>query len=374
MRDRRIRGAAGRRPDPPRGAAAAGVPGLRLRGQSRSAPGPGSRSRKAKGRVRRPRRRPPGALQGRAGHRPHALGHPRRADGGERPPARRRDRRGSPSSTTASSRTPTSCAPSCSADGVEFVSQTDTEVLAHLVAKAFADGATDLEQAVRQALRSVDRRLRPGDHGRRAPRPHRRRPQRQPGAAGHRREGDVRRLRRRRAGRPHPPGRLPRRRRAGHDHRRRLPHLHDRRPLARRRARPRSTGTSSAPRSATTRTTCMQGDRRAAAVDRRGCSRPHRRALRHRPPRRAQPHGPRGPRDQARQDPRLRLGLLRGRPRRPAHRGPRPHARRRPSPRRSSATATRWSSRTRSTSRSASPARPSTRSPRCRSCSARAAG
>ncbi len=41
------------------------------------------------------------------------------------------------------------------ADGVEFVSQTDTETVAHLVAKAFVDGAADLEQAVRQALRSV---------------------------------------------------------------------------------------------------------------------------------------------------------------------------------------------------------------------------
>ncbi|MGH8918286.1 MAG: SIS domain-containing protein, partial [Actinomycetes bacterium] len=42
-----------------------------------------------------------------------------------------------------------------SADGVEFVSQTDTETVAHLVAAAFAGGAADLEQAVRQALRQV---------------------------------------------------------------------------------------------------------------------------------------------------------------------------------------------------------------------------
>ena len=92
--------------------------------------------------------------------------------------------------------------------------------------------------------------------GRRAPGPDRRRPQRQPGAAGRRREGDVRRLRRRRADRLHPPGRLPRRRRAGDDHRDRLPHVHPRRPSRRPRARPRSTGTWSAPRSATTRTSC----------------------------------------------------------------------------------------------------------------------
>jgi glutamine---fructose-6-phosphate transaminase (isomerizing) len=41
------------------------------------------------------------------------------------------------------------------ADGVEFVSQTDTETVAHLVAAAFAAGAGDLEQAVRQALRQI---------------------------------------------------------------------------------------------------------------------------------------------------------------------------------------------------------------------------
>ncbi|MBW0092159.1 glutamine--fructose-6-phosphate transaminase (isomerizing) [Pseudonocardia sp. KRD-184] len=41
------------------------------------------------------------------------------------------------------------------ADGVEFVSQTDTECVAHLVAAAFSAGAADLEQAVRWALRQV---------------------------------------------------------------------------------------------------------------------------------------------------------------------------------------------------------------------------
>ncbi|MHA6785045.1 glutamine--fructose-6-phosphate transaminase (isomerizing) [Pseudonocardia saturnea] len=41
------------------------------------------------------------------------------------------------------------------ADGVEFVSQTDTECVAHLVAAAYTAGATDLEQAVRWALRQV---------------------------------------------------------------------------------------------------------------------------------------------------------------------------------------------------------------------------
>src|SRR3954451_7083229 len=38
-------------------------------------------------------------------------------------------------------------------DGVEFTSQTDTEIVAHLIAAAFAAGAEDLQQAVREALR-----------------------------------------------------------------------------------------------------------------------------------------------------------------------------------------------------------------------------
>ncbi len=41
------------------------------------------------------------------------------------------------------------------ADGVTTVSDTDTEVVAHLVAAAFDDGAPDLEQAVRRALARV---------------------------------------------------------------------------------------------------------------------------------------------------------------------------------------------------------------------------
>lgn len=41
------------------------------------------------------------------------------------------------------------------ADGVEFSSQTDTELIAHLIASALEAGAESLERAVRQALRSV---------------------------------------------------------------------------------------------------------------------------------------------------------------------------------------------------------------------------
>jgi glucosamine--fructose-6-phosphate aminotransferase (isomerizing) len=42
-----------------------------------------------------------------------------------------------------------------SADGVEFASATDTEVLAHLIARSMYGEAEDLEEAVRQALMSV---------------------------------------------------------------------------------------------------------------------------------------------------------------------------------------------------------------------------
>ena len=68
------------------------------------------------------------------------------------------------------------------ADGVEFVSETDTEVARPPDRAALADGATTWRRPSAQALRSVD-----GTYGiavmrRRPPRPHRRGPQRQPGA------------------------------------------------------------------------------------------------------------------------------------------------------------------------------------------------
>ncbi len=110
------------------------------------------------------------------------------------------------------------------ADGVEFLSETDTEVLVHLIARSQAE---TLEEKVRQALRVVEART-ASRHARRLLGPDRRRPQRLPGRPRHRREGDVRRLGHRRAGRPHPPDRHARRRRDGHPQGRRLPHLHHR--------------------------------------------------------------------------------------------------------------------------------------------------
>ena len=357
MRDRRIRGAAGRRPDPPPGARPPGVPRLRLRGRRGRARGPGSRSARRKaGSPTSPRTSRRGSRARRAsGTRagPPTASRPRRT------PTRRSTRRSaSPSCTTASSRTPTSCAPSCSADGVEF---------------ALADRHRDRRPPDREGVRR--RRRRPG--ARRAP-----------GAALGRR-----RLRPRDLDAEHPDRIVVARNgspvllgigekemfvasdvAALIGYTRQVVYLDDGE-LATITADGYRTYTLDDRSTAKSPSTIdwdvvgaeigdhahflHQGDRRAAAHDRA-------RALRGRLDERfdtAHLGGlnldrPRGPRDQARQDPRLRLGLLRGRPRRAAHRGPRPRCPPRRRRRRSSATATRSSSRTRSTSRSASPARP----------------
>jgi glucosamine--fructose-6-phosphate aminotransferase (isomerizing) len=92
---------------------------------------------------------------GRHRHRPHPLGHARRAGGAQRPPAlfaRPEQAAASAWCTTASSRTMTSCAPSCSAKGYEFTSQTDTEVIAHLVHQLYEG---DLFDAVQRATCSA---------------------------------------------------------------------------------------------------------------------------------------------------------------------------------------------------------------------------
>ena len=96
-------------------------------------------------------------------------------------------------------------------------SETDTEVLAHLIAP-LATAPTTSRSAVRQALRRVE-----GTYGIAvidAEHPDRIVVARNgsPVLLGIGEQRDVRRLRRRRAGPPHPPGRLPRRRRDGHGH------------------------------------------------------------------------------------------------------------------------------------------------------------
>ena len=141
---------------------------------------------KRKGRVRELDAAAAAALQGHAGHRPYALGDPRRAERPQRASPQRQRRPLSPSFTTASSRTPRRCARSSPAGGVTFSSDTDTEVLAHLIA---ADGRRPpLEAVVRAALRLVTGTYGLAVHRCRAAGLDRRGAQRQPGRAGHRRQ------------------------------------------------------------------------------------------------------------------------------------------------------------------------------------------
>ena len=188
-------------------------------------------------------------------HRAHPLGHPRRPERRQRAPAPRRRRARSPSSTTASSTTPPSCAPSSPPTASSSLSETDTEVLAHLIARSQAEHAGGEGPRGAAARRGHVRHRRAA---RRLPRPHRRGPQRLPGRARHRREGDVRRLRRRRAGRAHPPGRHPGRRRDGHPQGRRLPHVHHRGLDAPRPRRPPWSGRPSRTTWAATTRTCTR--------------------------------------------------------------------------------------------------------------------
>ena len=112
----------------------------------------GVKLHKASGKIQRLEASLPKRLQGDGRHRAHALGDARRA---HRPRTRTRTptaRARSRSRTTASSRTSRRCAPSSTAAGHTFRSETDSEVLAHLIEAAYQG---DLEQAVREALRSV---------------------------------------------------------------------------------------------------------------------------------------------------------------------------------------------------------------------------
>ena len=142
-------------------------------------------------------------------HRAHALGDARRAADRERAPASSRAAR-SRWSTTASSRTTTSCAPSCRRKGYRFESQTDTEVIAHLVHSLYAGRPARRGAARREA---AGRRLR--HRGGREERARHAWSARAPAArwssASARRE--FPRLRRAGARRHHRPHRLPRGRR-----------------------------------------------------------------------------------------------------------------------------------------------------------------
>ena len=81
------------------------------------------------------------------------------------------------------------------ARGVEFVSDTDTEVAAHLLAaRAYRAHAEDLAEAMRACLPPARGRLHPGGRRRRRPGPRRRRPPQLPAGRRARRRRDVPRL------------------------------------------------------------------------------------------------------------------------------------------------------------------------------------
>ena len=136
----------------------------------------------------------PQALRRHHRHRPHPLGHPRAPSDVNSHPHLDEAGTRSPSSTTASSTTPPRCAPSWSRRGRHPRLRDRHRGARHLIARCDAD---TLEEKVREAL-GDGRHLRHRRHARRLRRPHRRRPQRQPAGGRRRRQGDVRRLRRRR--------------------------------------------------------------------------------------------------------------------------------------------------------------------------------
>ena len=88
-------------------------------------------------------------------HRAHPVGHPRRRRPTPTPTRTSTTRAGSPSSTTGSSRTSPRCAPSWPSAGHELASETDTEVVAHLLAEEFSS-CGDLAEAMRQVCRRLE--------------------------------------------------------------------------------------------------------------------------------------------------------------------------------------------------------------------------
>ena len=157
------------------------------------------------------------------------------------------------SSTTASSRTSTRSSPACRPTGWTFLSETDTEVVAHLLARAY-DTAGDLTEAMRQVVQRPRRGLHAAGRARRPARRGRRRPPQQPAGRRPRRGRELPGVRRRRLHRAHPRGDRARPGPDRDDH-----HRGRHRHRLRRHARPRastttSTGTPPPPRRAATDT------------------------------------------------------------------------------------------------------------------------
>ena len=92
---------------------------------------------------------------GPTGHRAHPVGHPRRRPPTPTPTRTSTTRAGSPSSTTGSSRTSPRCGAELAERGHDLASETDTEVVAHLLAEAFS-ACGDLAEAMRQVCRRLE--------------------------------------------------------------------------------------------------------------------------------------------------------------------------------------------------------------------------
>ena len=234
---------------------------------------------------------------------------------------------GWPSCTTASSTTPRPCAPQLTDAGVTLASDTDTEVLAHLIARSDAD---TLEGKVRDALAAVV-----GTYGLAVL--HADFPDRivvarngSPLDRRRRRQGDVRRLRPGRDRAAHHHRGDARRRRDGDRHGRRLHHDAPQRPHRDRRSPPAEVDVDASAYEAGEHESYMHKEMLEQPTDGAGrAPRPARRAVRHRPPRRTRHGRTRAPGGAAREDPGLRLGLLRRPDGRRADRGAGPHPRRR---------------------------------------------
>ena len=156
MRHRRLHRPAQRGPDHPGRAAAAGISRLRF-GRHRRDPG-----RQHRDPPRRRQAEQPGDQAGAS--RPSTATSASATRAGP-PTASRASATRIPTPTaparssscrTASSRTSASCAPSWRPKGIEFQSETDTEVIAHLIELHYTGDAT-LAEAVRQALRAAAR-------------------------------------------------------------------------------------------------------------------------------------------------------------------------------------------------------------------------
>ena len=135
MRNRRLRRAEGRGPILLEGLQRLEYRGYDSAGSPWSATG-GSGARKTRAGSRDLAAACAGPVQGHHRHRAHAVGDARRSpnetNARQHPDADGRSR----SCTTASSRTPTTCGTARGRTGVTFVSETDGEVIAHLIARA----------------------------------------------------------------------------------------------------------------------------------------------------------------------------------------------------------------------------------------------